>query len=195
MRRLLTILPVLFAATLVPAQPQSGGKRNPKVCVAEVANASTVSADLGRLTDRLVKSLKRGKMDAEAMESSTTMDRHLHVTGENAEEADSKRCDFTLLTQIVETRQHPAAPPSSDPRGRAGPAVPSVDASDTVPGSSSAPVYREEMEISFAVFQSSHHEPVVDTSVFDTASAGVSDSFQQVMDRVANRVTHELKKR
>lgn len=181
----------LLWPALVWGQSGSAPSERPKICVATVANASTVSADLQRMTERIVKSLKRNKLDAEAMKSSTTMDRRLHPDGDNVEEAEDKSCDYTLLTQIVETRQHPAAPPG---RG-GGLAVPSVDASDTRPGSTSEPAAREEMEISFALFQGSHHEPLVDTSVFEAGSASVSDSFLPGMDRVANRVSHELKKK
>jgi len=156
-----------------------------------VANASTVSAFLERLTERLAKNLKRSKVEAVAMDSSTTMERKLRPTRQNAEEADDKQCDYTLLTQIVEARAHPAAPQTAR---REGAIVPSVDAADPL-GGNSGPVYRENMQISFALFRPYHYDPIVDTYILERASANVSDSFQIAMDRVANRVSHDLKKK
>ena len=173
-------------------QAQSPNKATPKICVATVANASTVLADRPRMTERIVKLLKRNKNDAVAMDSSTTMNRRLEPTGENNDEADSKDCEYTLLTQIVESRRHPALPPNM--RYPGGPTVPSVDATDPM-GGSSGPVYREEMQISFALFRARRLEPEVDDSVLETASANASDSFLRGMDRIANRVTSELKKK
>jgi hypothetical protein len=125
------------------------------------------------------------------MDSSTTMNRKLQPTPQNSDEADSRQCDYTLLTQIIENRVHPAAAPTARP---GGPIVPSVDASDTM-GGSSGPVYREEMQINFAVFKTSRADPVVDTSILERASSGVSDTFMAGMDRIASRVSHETKKK
>jgi hypothetical protein len=77
---------------------------------------------------------------------------------------------------------------------RVGAGVPSIDASDPL-GGRSGPVYRENMQIAFALFRPGHHEPLVDTYVLERASANVSDSFLAGMDRVANRVSHDLKKK
>lgn len=90
------------------------------------------------------------------------MDGKLRPTRENVDDADEKQCDFTLLTQIVEARAHPAMP-ETVPRVGAG--VPSIDASDPL-GGRSGPVYREHMQIAFALFRPRHHEPAVDTHVF-----------------------------
>jgi hypothetical protein len=144
------------------------------------------------MTERIVKSLKRNKNEAEALESSTTMNPRLEPTAENTDEAESKHCDYTLLTQIVETRRHPGLPPHM--RYPGGPTVPSVDATDPMSGSS-GPVYREEMQISFALFRTRHLDPDVDDAVFETASANASDSFLRGMDRIANRVNSELNKK
>lgn len=190
-RWILGILPMLL--WLIPlfglATPDELG--TPRVCVATVSNASTVSAYVERLTERLVKSLKRDKVESLAMESSTTMQRKLKPTRLNLDEADDKQCEYTLLTQIVEVRTHPGVPQTTEPRP--GAIVPSIDAADPL-GGSSGPVYREEEQISFALFRSQHDDPVVDTYVRDRASANVSDSFLAGMDRIANRVSHELKK-
>ena len=189
--------PTLLAFLVIALCPALWGEtataKSPQICVAQVANASAVSADLGRLTERLVKSLKRDKkQDALAMDSSTAMSRRLQPTRENSDEADAKECDYVLLTRIVESRAHPAMPATMHP---SGPVVPNIDASDTRPGSSSEPVYREEMQISFALFRVSHLDPVVDTDILEAASANVSDTFMAAMDRVASRVTHELKRK
>ena len=125
------------------------------------------------------------------MDSSTTMERELRPTRQNSGEADDKQCDYTVLTQIVETRTHPAALQTIP---RPGAEVPSIDASDPL-GGQSGPVYREETQVAFALFRSSHYEPIVDAYILERASATVSDSFVAAMDRIANRVTHELKKK
>ena len=173
------------------AQSESRQSEAPQVCVATVANASTVSAYRERLTERLVKRIKRNKLEAVAMDSSTTMQPRLMPTRQNSDEAEDKHCDYTLLTQIVETRAHPAIPQTRYPRP--GATVPSIDASDPL-GGQSGPVYREELKIAFALFRSSQYDPIVETYVFERASANVSDSFLAGMDRIANRVAHELKK-
>lgn len=188
---LLVALPIALHPLLLRAQAGSRESVNPKVCVAMVANVSSVSAFPDRLTERLVKSIKRGKVEAVAMDSSTSSERQLRPTRSNADEADDKQCDYTLLTQIVEARAHPAEPQTGR---RDGAIVPSVDASDSM-GGNSGPVYRENMQINFALFRASHSAPVVDTSILERASANVSDTFLTGMDGIANRVTHELKKK
>lgn len=164
---------------------------SPKVCVAQVANASTVSAHLERLAGRLVQDLTRSKLQAEAMDSSTTMDGKLRPTIQNGNEAKDKDCDYTLLTQIVDTRSHLSGP-NNIPRD--GARVPSTDASDPM-GGQSGPVYRENMQINFALFHDSRPDPVTDTYILERATANVSDTFLQAMDRIANRVSHDLKKK
>jgi hypothetical protein len=183
---------ILVVPALLSAQSEPHPSTIPKVCVATVANASTVSASLDRLTERIVKRIQRGKVDAVAMDSSTTMRPQLRPTRQNSDEAEDKQCDYTLLTQIVETRAHPAIPQTRNPRP--GASVPSIDASDPL-GGQSGPVYREEIEITFALFRPSHYDPIVDTYILERASANVSDSFLAGMERIANRVSHELKKK
>lgn len=180
----------VVAVLLIVIQPPL--KASPKICVATVANASAVSAPLERLTQRLVKSIQGSKMKAVAMDSSTTMQPKLRPTRQNSDEAEEKQCDYTLLTQIVETRVHPGIPQTRNPRP--GASVPSVDASDPM-GGESGPVYREEIEIAFALFRSSHYDPVVDNYILERASANVSDTFLASMDRIANRVIHDLTKK
>ena len=46
-------------------------------------------------------------------------------------------------------------------------------------------VYRENMQIDFALFRASHYDPVVDTYILERASANVSDTFLTGMDRIA----------
>ena len=190
--------PFLLAAVVIPfcpvlalAQSSSRESNKPRVCVAIVDNTSTVSVYEERLTERLVKSLRRDKLEAVAMDSSTTREHTLRPTRQNSDEADSKQCGYTLLTQIVETRINPAAPETSP---RAGARVPSVDASDPM-GGRSGPVYREELGIAFALFRTSRYDPVLNTFILERASANVSDTFLVAMDRIANRVSRELKKK
>ena len=179
----LLLLPLYFA--------QAQSRPTPTICVAQVANASTTQADLGRLTERLVNNLHHSKLQAQSMDSSTTMDRKLRPTIQNGNEAKEKNCDYTLLTQIFESRLHPAAPVTYP---RDGARVPSVDAADPM-GGQSGPVYRENMQINFALFRLSRPDPITDTYILERASANVSDTFLGAMDRIANRVSHDIKKK
>ena len=52
------------------------------------------SAYVERLTERLVKNLQRGKVEAVAMESSTTKERTLRPTRQNTDEAE----DSSVIT-------------------------------------------------------------------------------------------------
>src|SRR5438874_2488715 len=101
--------------------------------------------------------------------------------------ARDKECDYTLLTQIVDTREHPFDP--HGPEISIGGRVPSIDASD------SRPVSRENLQVSFAVFRVGRFKPVLDTQLRAQPSGDVSDTLVQAMDRVANRVSHELRKK
>jgi hypothetical protein len=181
----------MLAATLLLIAFQSSPRTSPNICVANVANASTISASRSRLTERIVKSIERNKLTALAMDSDTTMQSTLRPTRANSDEADRKGCDYTLLTQIVQTR-HESPGPQTAPRP--GARIPSVDASDPM-GGQSGPVYREETQIDFALFRISRYEPVVDDYVLERASATVSDTFLAGMDRIASRVASELKKK
>ncbi len=167
----------------IPSQPKSDGK----VCVAIVSNASTTSAFVERMTARLTKSLKENKINALMMDSRTTTGRQLQPTIENGHEARDKECDYTLLTQIVDPREHPFDP--QGPEISIGGRVPSIDASD------SRPVSRENLQVSFAVFRVGRFKPVLDTQLRAQPSGDVSDTLVQAMDRVANRVSHELRKK
>jgi hypothetical protein len=187
----LPVLLIFLCPALLLAQSRSRESKPPRVCVAIVDNASAVSAYVERLTERLVKNLQRGKVEAVAMESSTTKERTLRPTRQNIDEAEDKQCNYTLLTQIAEIRAHPAAPQTTK---RDGAIVPSLDASDPLSGSS-GPVYREDMEIAFALFRASKYDPVLDTDVLEPASANVSDTFLAGMDRIANRVSHDITKK
>jgi hypothetical protein len=191
---LLPVLTALLAATSsqpahtqdLQTQPNAGAK----VCVAMVANASPTSAWVERLSDRLTKNLQKNKVNAVIMDSSTTMDRKLHPTNENGEESKAKECDYVLLTQIVDPKTHFEPPSTISIGGK----VPSVDASDPM-GGSSGPVYRDNLQINFALFRPGHLTPTLDTYVLEQASANVSDSFLRAMDREANRISHDLKKK
>ncbi len=65
---LLLAVPSTLIAQDLPPQPKSGAK----VCVATVGNASTTSAFVERMTDRLTTSLKQNKINAVTMDSRTT---------------------------------------------------------------------------------------------------------------------------
>lgn len=171
-----------------PIHPQPGSK----VCIATVSNMSARAALEDRLSERLSKDLTDDKITAVIMDSSTSMDQKLHPTRENGEEAKSKSCDYILLTQIVDPKARPFDPQS--PQISIGGKVPSVDASDPL-GGSSGPVYRDNLQIRFALFPMDRVKAVVDTVIMAQPSANASDNLLSAMDREANRVGHELKKR
>src|SRR5215472_972930 len=185
----LVLISLAIAATTqdLPPQPKIGAK----VCVAAVANASTTSAFAERLTDRLTKNLKQDKFDAVALDSSTSDKYPLQLSTENGEEAKQRECDYVLLSQIRDPRQHPFEP--QPPLISIGGRVPSVDASDPL-GGSSGPVYRESLQVFFALFRIGRFKPVLDTYVLERPSANVSDTLLPAMDHEANRVSHELKR-
>jgi hypothetical protein len=62
-------------------------------------------------------------------------------------------------------------------------------------GGQSGPVYRDELEIDFALFRAGKFDATTDASILERPSANVSESLVQAMDRVANRVAHDLKKK
>jgi hypothetical protein len=171
----------------VPPQPKSGAK----VCVATVGNASTAPAIVERLTERLTRSLKQNKINAVTMDSRTTDKHQLELSSDNGEEAKQKECDYVLVSQIRDPRQQPLEPQL--PEISIGGRVPSVDASDPL-GGSSGPVYRENLQVAFALFRIGRFKPVLDTVLLERPSANVSDTFLPAMDHEANRVGHELKK-
>jgi hypothetical protein len=144
------------------------------------------------MTERLTRRLGENKTNAVTMDSRTTTQRKLQPTSENGAESREKQCDYILLTQIVDPRAHPLEPRL--PEVSIGGRVPSVDASDPL-GGSSGPVHRENLQVSFALFANGRFKPVLDTLVSDRPSANVSDTLELAMDRVANRVSHELNKK
>jgi hypothetical protein len=178
----LAVASTIVAQDEIPSQPKSGAK----MCVAIVGNASTTSAFVERLTDRLTRSLKQNKINAVTMDSRTTDKHPLQLSTDNGEEAKQKQCDYVLLSQIRDPRQHPLEPQL--PEISIGGRVPRVDASD------SSPVYRENLQVAFALFRIGRFKPVLDTVVLERPSANASDTFLPAMDHEANRVSHELKK-
>jgi hypothetical protein len=157
-----------------------------------VSNASTRSALLDRLTKRLSDDLCASKISAVVMDSSTTVDYKLRVTSENGEEAKGKECDYILLTQITDPKAHRYD--ERTPQISVGGKVPSIDASDPL-GGSSGPVYRENLQISFALFRVDRLKSVLDTLIEAQPSGGVSDNLLSAMDRESNRVGHELRQK
>ena len=194
MDRVPGVLFLLMAKTPAVALPQdlpSQQKPGSKVCVATVSNMSARPALVDRLTERLSKDLRDDKINAVAMDSSTTTDHKLHPTRENGEEAKASECDYVLLTQIVDPKAHPLDPQS--PQISIGGKVPSIDASDPL-GGSSGPVYRNNLQVSFALFPMDRLKPLVETVILAQPSGNASDNLLPAMDRVSNRVGHELKK-
>jgi hypothetical protein len=177
----LAFAPAMSAQDL-PPQPKSDAK----ICVATVANASTTRAFVEHLTERLTGSLKQNKITAEAMDSRTTDKYPLELSNDNGEEAKEKECDYILLSQIRDPRQHPLEPQA--PQISIGGRVPSVDASD------SHPVYRDNLQVAFAIFRIGRFKPVLETYVLERPSANALETLLPAMDHEANRVDHELKK-
>jgi hypothetical protein len=153
---------------------------------------SARSALVDRLTERLSKGLRDNKISALSMDSTTTTDRKLHPTPENGEESKSKDCDYILLTQIVDPKTRPFEPQNT--QISIGGRVPSVDASDPL-GGSSGPVYRDNLQISFALFRTDRYKPVVDTVIMAQPSGNASDNLLSAMDRESNRIGYELKRK
>ena len=186
---------VLFLlASAVPSSPKesSDTQVSPKVCVALVSNRTATTLFLERMTERLAKSLVQNKLAALAMDSPTTDDRALHPTLANGEELKRKECDYLVLTQVTNPKTNLTEPrvPSITIGGK----VPSTDASDPM-GGQSGPVYRDNLTIDFALFRPGRFSAVMNATILAQPSANVSDSLVQTMDRVANRVAHELKKK
>ena len=174
-----------LAAQHFPSQPKSAAK----VCVATVGNASTTSAFVERMTERLTKSLKQNKVNAVAMESRTTEKYPLELSSDNGDEAKLKECDYVVLSLIRDPRQHPYEP--QPPQIAVGGRVPSIDASDS---GSHGPVYRDNLEVAIGLFRIGRLKPVLDTYILERPASSVSDTLFLAMDHEANRVQQELKK-
>ena len=181
-----TAVTTLIAQDL-PPQPKLGAK----VCVATVENTSTTSAFVEQMTERLAKSLKQNKIETVIMQSRSTDKQPLELTSDNGEEAQQKECDYVLLSQIRDPKQHPFEP---QPRQISiGGRVPSINASDTR-GGPTGPVYRDNLQVYFALYRLGRFKPVLDTYVLERPSTSASDTLLSAMDHEANRVGHELKK-
>ena len=181
-------------AALVLSCPASA-KEPPKsevsfrVCVAGISNRTATSLFEERMQGRLAKGLGQNKLAAVTLDSLTTDDSALHPTVANGSEMKSHECDYLLLTQVRDPKRDlttPRVPPIS-----IGGRVPSTDASDPLGGES---VYRDNLEVDFALFRAGKFEAETDASIQAQPSTNVSDSLMQAMDRVANRVAHDLKK-
>ena len=124
------------------------------------------------------------------MDSATTMQSQLRPTTENGEESKQNDCEFILLTQI---RVKHLGPVESTPEISIGGRVPSTDASDPL-GGQSGPVYRDNVEIRFALFRTDRFEPQLETVLLERPTSSATDSFMISMDREANRIAKEWKK-
>ena len=178
----------LFSLQATPQQ--SAGA---KVCVAVINNHTTELLSPDRMTARLVKAVTDKKLSTVAMDSATGDARNLRPTLENSEEMKGKDCDYIVLTMVTGSSKYGG--PASDAGISIGRArVPSIDASDSM-GGSSGPVYRNEVEINFAVFRAGNPYPLLDTQMLERGRANASDSLMDAMDREGSRVRHELKKK
>jgi hypothetical protein len=186
---------VAFCALTSVASPQDkspGSDSRTKVCVAVVNNQTSNSLMEDRMTGRLARGISDSKVIGIVMDSVTTKDRELHSTIENAEEVKSRECDYLVLTQVSDPRSHPMdmSIPSISIGGRA----PNTDVSDPMGGQSRTPS-RDTLDINFAVFRTGSPKALISTKVSDQISANVSDSLMQAVDREANRIGHDLKKK
>jgi hypothetical protein len=186
---------ILLLAATSPASSQarsSDPESGLRVCVAVVNNRTGKSLFVERMTERLVRSLSDSMLIGVVMDSSTTSDRDLHPTLQNSEELKQRECNYLVLTQVADPKSHPAEPtiPPISIGGRA----PSVDASDPL-GGQSGPQYRDNLEVNFALFRPGSPKPVLSTRILDRPSGNVSDSMLPTIDREANRIVHELKKK
>jgi len=185
---LLLLVSALPSWTKESSQPEARSK----VCVALVSNRTTTSLFVERMTERVTKGLVQDKLAAVTMDSATTDDRELHPTLANGEELKRLGCDYIVLTQVTNPKTNLTEPrvPSITVGGR----VPSTDASDPL-GGQSGPVYRENLQIDLALFRPGKLSAMMNATILAQPSANVSDSLLQTMDRVSNRVSHELKKK
>ena len=189
-----SVLIVLFYATSAVRSQQLSSQpvQGAKACVAVVRNESSESLLVERMTDRLTEGLVQNKLVAVTIDSETTRDRQLHATVQNSEQMKSRECDYLVLTQVVDRKDNIADPQA--PGISIGKKVPSIDASDPL-GGTSGPVYRGNLEVHFAVFRPGHLKADLDTDFPAQPASTVSDSLLPAMDRVANRVSHEIKKK
>jgi hypothetical protein len=148
-------LPAAISLVLISAVAAKDKSSLPqgKVCVAVVADASTTSASVEQMSARLVRSLKQDKVDALGMDSRTTMQYPLRFSKDNGEESQQKGCDYILLTQLRDPREHPWEPHL--PEISIGGPVPSTDAADEGPAGPN-------LHVAFALFHSGRFEPARD---------------------------------
>ncbi len=189
-----TVFALLLLTSRAASQPQSSpASTGARVCVAMVNNHSSQSLFVERLTERLVQNLTGSKIKAVAMDSTTTSDRTLHPTAENSDELERRDCAYLVLTQVTDPKNHgPTEIPS--PQVSIGRKASSTDAKDSLGGQTGS-IYQENVEVNFAVFRTGTPKATLDTRILDEASANVSNSLMPAMDRVGNRISHELKKK
>ena len=173
---------VLFVAVLFMGIAQASSTK--RVCVALVSNRSTQSIFAENLTDRLLKALKSNKSDAIGIPSVSTMSSDLEPSQRNRDEARDAGCDFLLLTQVSEVSA------SQEVRSHLAPPLPSADASER-------DAYdQNQLNLEFALFtlDKPNSKPVAHSFIPTGEPTNVTSRVLQAMDRVANRVSRELKK-
>jgi len=190
--RLSCLLTVCISAWFSCVSPVDVWAKDPatetglKVCVAEVNNQTAKSLMVERMTERLVKNLRTGKVSAVKLDSSTSSARELRPTVENSEESKAQECNYVVLTQVTDPRSRPTD--LGSPQISIGGRRPSTDVSDR------ADTVRDSVEVNFAVFRIGSPGPILDTRIVDEVSANVADSLMEAMDREGNRIEGELKK-
>src|SRR5690348_8158305 len=155
------------SACLFPLQAMSQVS-GMKICVAVVNNHTAELLSPDRMTARLAKAVNDKKHSAVAMETGTSDSRKLQPSLENSEEMKRKDCDYIVLTMVTGSSRHATPGDTGISIGYAR--VPSVDASDPL-GGESGPVYRNELEINFAVFRAGNPYPIIETQILDRARA------------------------
>lgn len=181
---------LVFSSSWCKEQPKSEVRH--KVCVAGISNRTATSLMEDRMAARLTRRLVQNKLGAVAMDSPTTNDRELHPTIDNGDEMKRQDCDYLLLIQVRDPKLDPTAPRM--PPITIGGRVPSTDASDPMGGNSGS-VYHDNLQIDFALFRPGSLKAAMEARILEQTSSNVSDSLVQAMDRVANRVAHDVKKK
>lgn len=163
-----------------------------KVCVAAISNRTGTSLFEVRLAARLAKDLQQDKVAAISMDSATTNDREIRPSVANGNEMKSQDCDYVLLTQVRDPKDNWGVPSSGGIH--VGGRTPSTDASDPL-GGQSGPVYRDDLEVHYALFRAGKFEADISAVTLERPSSAVADRLMPAMDRIANQVAHELKKK
>lgn len=188
MRRFSALLLCLLAAPALraqhlPDQPKPGAL----VCLAPITNVSTELAQEAVLTQRLVASLKRLKLDVITLESRTTPGKRLTMDSGMGAEARDKNCDYVLLNQIADAyrRLDGAAPNLS-----LGRRIPNPDVTDN---ERDRPL--NDVQLRYALYRLGRPDPILDETAVSTNSNSTNYNLEEDVDREASRIRRELGKK